>query len=328
MKNPTKLTLSFIILFIHFNAFSQKCPQAKSFKGDRNLSELSAGIGASHYFGDLNAINVTNKRIIGELHSEQLNPVVSVDYRYYFSHIANLRVGFLYTRLNGSDQFNAVQEDFSAPWFRKYRNLTFRSDILELSALFELNLLGFEPGNFKRVVSPYILAGAGVIYFNPKAPYNEELYNHHPGEKNILMSNPDYSNSEWIRLQPLGTEGQGLPGYPDKYSLVQPIFIGGVGLKFNISSSWSLTVETAHHFTLTDYLDDVSTVYSDEQIFFQHYDPEKAQLISNLSARSKEIDPSGEYNYITATGQQRGSPKYKDSFLTSFVSAGYTFQKK
>ena len=57
--------------------------------------------------------------------------------------------------------------------------------------------------------TPFVYAGAGMCWFNPQALYE----------------------GQWVELQPLGTEGQGLPQYPDrqpyaKYTFVFP-FGGG-----------------------------------------------------------------------------------------------------
>src|ERR1051325_5968818 len=104
-----------VIVMNTFNASSQECPTAKSFRAKGNISEFSIGLGATHYFGDLNAINMTNRRVIGELHKEQIKPAVNINYRLYFTRILNFRASFLYTRINGSDHYNEVGEDFSSP---------------------------------------------------------------------------------------------------------------------------------------------------------------------------------------------------------------------
>ena len=326
MKPLTNLLVLVVIFLIPCQLIAQKCPDGRSFNKKGKTSELSIGAGASQYFGDLNVVNMSDRRILGELHKDQIKAVISLGYRYYFSRFFNFKANLLYTRLQASDKFNEVEAEYSTTWFRSYRNLTVRTDLLELSVLMEWNLIGFEPGDFKRVFSPYIFAGGGMIYFDPRAPYNKDYMSNVDANSTSTASKKfDEPYDKWVRLQPLGTEGQGLPGYPDKYSLVQPVLIAGLGCKFNISSSLTMAFEVGHHFTFTDYLDDVSTVYPDPNLFYQHYDLEKAQMAARLSVRSGEIDPAGDHNYITGTGQQRGSPKYKDSYLISTISIGYKF---
>ena len=72
----------------------------------------------------------------------------------------------------------------------------------------EFHILKYIPGSMKYRWTPYVTGGAAVFTFNPKAEYN----------------------GEWVALQPLGTEGQGLPQYPDrkKYSLIRWLHFGVV----------------------------------------------------------------------------------------------------
>jgi hypothetical protein len=87
-------------------------------------------------------------------------------------------------------------------YYQVTRNLGFASSIYEVSAQFEFNFLPYttipySSMNAKHKFSPYLMAGFGVFHFNPFAKYN--------GEK--------------VFLQPLGTEGQGYPEYPDLKTL-------------------------------------------------------------------------------------------------------------
>ena len=322
-KNLIHICLSILIILPQF-VYSQDCPTRKNFrKKNNNISELSIGFGGTHYFGDLNTYNSSDRKVLGELHKENMKPAFTLNYRWYFNRFINPRINFMYTRLAGSDRKNVADEGHSASWFRNYRNLTFRTDLLELSLIAEINLLGFQPG-VQRRLSPFVMAGVGLIYFSPKAPYNREWMSMQSEEAVSPVTNSsDYQYDRWVKLQPLGTEGQGLPGHPDKYSLIQPNYTIGLGLKCNLSRSVTLAWEVSHHFTFTDYLDDVSTVYPDPKEFYSYYEPDKAQMAANLSVRSKEMDPNGEFSFITGQGQQRGSPKYKDSYLVSLITVGY-----
>jgi hypothetical protein len=309
---------------------AQDCPTRQNFRKRAGIiSELSIGVGGAHYFGDLNTYNISEHRIIGELHRENMYVAMGANYRFYFSKFINPRISFFYTRLRGSDQHNEIHKDFSAAWFRRYRNLSFRTDLLELMLSSEINFFGFEPGNKRKWISPFFTAGFGFIFFDPKAPYSSKWMREQIDNPTGANRDPlNYKYDSWIRLQPLGTEGQGLPGYGEKYKLIQPVYSFGLGIKCNLSSSVTLSWQVNHHFTFTDYLDDVSTVYPNINDFYKYYDYEKATLISNLSVRSKELDPAGSYSYITTTGQQRGGPKYKDSYLSSMLTVGFKLNNK
>jgi hypothetical protein len=127
----------------------------------------------------------------------------------------------------------------------KLRNLSFESRIDELSLLLSVQLFS---NRTKRLVNPFVFAGGGIFFFNPKARY--------------FGSNPEYYG-KLIALQPLGTEGQYLTEgeHPKPYKLYQAVFPIGVGGYFRINQKWKVKVEFAEHFTLTDYLDDASGKY-------------------------------------------------------------------
>lgn len=303
---------------------AQDCPTRQNFrKRSGSVSEISMSVGATHYFGDLNTYNLSERRIVGKINAENMYPALSFNYRFYPNRFFDAKLGVLYTRLRGSDQHNETTDDFTYSWFRKYRNLTFRTDLLEISLSGEINIIGFEPGNMRKRFSPFVAAGLGMIVFDPKAPYSSSwIHDQMDNSKGIIQNPFNYQYDRWIRLQPLGTEGQGLPGYANKYKLVQPMYTLGLGIKCNITPKVNLSWQLNHHFTFTDYLDDVSTLYPDVNDFYRYYDYEKATLIAHLSVRSKEVDPTGQYEYITAARQQRGSPKYNDSYLSSVLTLG------
>ncbi len=195
------------------------------------------------------------------------------------------------------------QELRDAAWYRNYRNLHFRSFLVELSATAEVHILKFKPGNTRTRWTPYFTTGIAVFAFNPKAEYN----------------------GQWVALQPLGTEGQGLPEYPNrkKYSRVQPAIPLGFGVKVNLSPRWVLGLETGHRVTFTDYMDDVSTTYVGEDAFLNAYGPAKGKMVYELSRRSPERDPEGSYGSITQTGEHRGNPRHNDAYMFTSISITY-----
>jgi hypothetical protein len=75
-------------------------------------------------------------------------------------------------------------------------------------------------------------------------------------------------DGQWIELQPLGTEGQETTKYNDRkrYPLTQLCIPLGVGYKQQFDDVWAWGIETGVRVTFTDYLDDVSKDYVDDQI--------------------------------------------------------------
>lgn len=152
-------------------------------------------------------------------------PALGVFGRYHFSRHIALRADLRFATLFGDD---AISD--------RGRNFNFRTRIAELTLLGEWTLFSL---NLARgtTLSPYVHAGGGFLYFNPQ------------GQR----------NNEYFDLQPLGTEGQGLPGFPEPYSPFTYVLTGGGGIKFNINNRWTLGIEGALRYSGTDYLDDVST---------------------------------------------------------------------
>lgn len=137
----------------------------------------------------------------------------------------------------------------------------------------------------------YAFVGVGVFYFDPKTTYKGTT----------------------IRLQPLGTEGQGLIPSRNRYSLVQLCIPVGIGFKYTIDRTWGVGLELGIRKTFTDYIDDVSTTYFD----FNNY-PNANQDAAALSDRSNQSDP-----VVTTPGEQRGDPRDKDSYMFGIFSINY-----
>ena len=189
----------------------------------------------------------------------------------------SLRVGFTFAKVGGADSL-AKQDDI------KLRNLSFQSNISEFSLLAELNIFDM---TYLRW-SPYVFAGVAVYHYDP---YTFDRQNNK------------------VYLQPLSTEGQGLPGYTQKpYSLTQLAIPFGGGIKYNISDKVGVAFEVGLRKLFTDYLDDVSGNYADPNELMAT----KGIQSVELSYREDEL-PNGDLNY-PVKGETRGSPKYKDYY--------------
>lgn len=194
----------------------------------------------------------------------------------------------------------ACEEDYN-----KLRNLSFKSDIWELSALAEFNFASFGPGATERLWTPYIFGGLGVFHFNPMAKYTlgdgEEM---------------------WAELQPLRTEGQGSSEYSDRklYPLTQICVPFGVGIKCRLGKAFSLAAEYGFRMTWTDYLDDVSKTYVGSALIMQNSDD--GALAAQLADRSGEVVEG----YVNAVGIKRGDDALNDWYAYFHVSVGISFE--
>ena len=235
------------------------------------------GIGGfSTYSGDLNP---TTQRIS---HGE-FRYSIGGFLRYNFNNYFTAKLGLSTGRLSARDY------DSQDPG-RKTRNLQFKSVFIESALTLEYNILGYDPIFMTKRVSPYIFAGVGVVNFNPKTLYE----------------------GEWVELQPLHTEGQGLPEFPERkpYKKVAIAFPFGFGLKVALTDRFNIGFEAGLRKTTTDYLDDVSTTYVADDILNERYGQISAQ-VANRSGTPKE------------TGETRGSSEYKDWYAIGGLTISY-----
>ena len=216
--------------------------------------EFGIGIGAAHYFGDLN----TRARL------NRPKPAATAFFRKNFGNYIALRVGASYARLGYSDVYNTHND------FMQRRNLSFNSNVWELGLQGDFNFYRFLPGDPDFSFTPYITFGLSAFNYDPYAYLADEKY----------------------FLRPLGTEGQGDTAYRDRkpYSSMAFAVPFGVGFKYAVNERINVGFEVVHRFTNTDYLDDVSKTYVEPTIFPNNPDgtPSAARLLSD---RSYETGP-------------------------------------
>ncbi|MGB0430344.1 MAG: DUF6089 family protein [Bacteroidia bacterium] len=234
-------------------------------------NEIGVEVGASNYLGDLApsiAIRETHPEFGAYIKKNRPNGFVSWKYGLYLATIS------------GNDQ-NFKQN--------QTRNLDFKSQLIEASVQFEFNFQKFFIGLRAEDFSPYIFAGLGATYFNPKGTYN----------------------GEYINLKPLSTEGQGLPNGPKPYSNFSAVAPVGIGTKWVIGRRWNLYAHTGFRFSFTDYLDDVSGTYYDNSVIFES----KGNVAAYMANKSPD--------QIFITDKQRGNPQRNDWYFFTGVSISY-----
>lgn len=190
-------------------------------------------------------------------------------------------------------------KDRSSEWLHiRERNLSFKSDLLEFSLIPEINILPFYPKKSVQVFAPYLGIGIALIHFNPTTKYN----------------------GQWVELQKIGTEGQGLSGYSKPYDLLQFVIPLLFGLKYSIGGRLNIAIEIGYRFTFTDYLDDVSTVFVSPRELSKNGD-----LAVALSNRTEE------YTGVTANnlvGTRRGNSNNNDGYLALGVRVSFSLYGK
>jgi hypothetical protein len=272
----------------------------------RNRKEIYGGFGATNFLGELGGRDQIGRTFLYDLEFVMTRPALTVGYRYTHTPYTKFRAALSWGMLKGNDMLTLEP-------FRNNRNLHFRSPVVELSGAYEIyfnqesagqryNIKGAR-GMRSKNLTYYSFVGLGVFYFNPKALYN----------------------GKWVALQPLGTEGQGLPGERKKYSRINASIPVGFGMRYQYNKQIRVGVELAYRKTFTDYLDDVSTEYYDNAILrAERGDVAAALADPNLGNFPGQLNEHGK----TRHGLQRGDPTEKDAFLFALITVNYTIQKR
>ncbi|MEO6453038.1 MAG: DUF6089 family protein [Ginsengibacter sp.] len=210
-----------------------------------------------------------------------LRPAANFNVKYNFDNIIIMRAGISWINVAGNDK-NNKREDL------KRRNLNFKSTVWEANICGEINLL--EPRYFYSY--PYVFFGVGIFHFDP--------YTYDKDNKKTY-------------LQPLGTEGQGISGYPNRktYSTLQLCLPLGAGWKLKLNDKYDVIYEFGYRILFTDYLDDVSTTYVRTKTLLESKGPKTAELAYREDHVSDDRHP---YD-----GKVRGNPKIKDSYFFTGV---------
>ncbi len=211
-------------------------------------------------------------------------PSAGVFGRYQFAPWAAVRAQYQYLQIEGSD---ADRES------SRSRNLSFFSDLHEVGVMVE-----FYPMSTERVVAPYVMFGVVATAHNPKTQ----------------------SLTGVVELRGLGTEGQGIDGFGEKYGRWIGAVPIGAGLRFNLTDRLILGVEAVGRFTSTDHLDDVSRLrYVADEVL-----TENGETAVQLAYRTDEFTTAPGEQFPTAT-TIRGNPETDDTYLSGQATISYRF---
>lgn len=242
--------------------------------------EVGAVLGVATYQGDINPLR-------HRLSFEGAQAAKGLSVGYFFNPTFGVKLRFV-------DSFLKADDKGSLDAGRVARNLHFRTDLKELSIAAEVELLNLIPWFSRRKLRPYVSVGVAKFWFNPQAK----------------------QNGIWHDLQPLGTEGQGLPGSDQElYSRSQVSLPVGGGVRYQINANTVISFEVIPRITFTDYIDDVSTSYPDLE-YLRSY---RGDLAADIAYKGDDI-----VNYVPTgedfSGRSRGNPQENDWYITSTIT--------
>lgn len=226
-------------------------------------ADIGILLGGSYYYGD-----IINKNYI---ETQSIHQAGGLFLRKHMSKKVCLRFNLMYAYLEASD---AKLPDDGTNDFQRLRNLSFFTDIYELSGVVEYNLLqDHNKGRrIKNHLIPYIYGGLGVFYYEPKAT--------HP------------VTGQTINLRPLQTEGVSY----SSFALAVPL---GAGVRYYLDKNWQIGFDLGMRLTSTSHIDDINGIsfYRNAAVL----QSEDARLMADRSEGSvfQPGDKRGKIGFIT-----------------------------
>ena len=258
---------------------------AQQFSKRKQYNSIGFSLNAMNYFGDITPTTNFSSLRLG---ATRVGAGVSITRRFYPR--LSGRFGLTYGRISGDDALAADQNGTDSK-FRYNRNMNFRNDILEASAVAIIDLIENRNNYLKRPdFVPYVFVGVAGFYNNPQG----------------LDKSGNY-----VDLQQLKTEGQA-----EAYSKTQISIPFGGGIRYRINRNFDASLEIGWRKTFTDYIDDVGGKYAGAE---------------NLSGAQKyfgnDITRSvseGGFAGFTNKGEQRGDSGNKtDWYIVTGVTLNY-----
>ena len=194
--------------------------------------DFGINLGAANYLGEIGGTSGAAQPFLFDMKLKQASFSIGGFYRYNFT--SNLAAKFTinYARITGADSLSDEPS-------RIGRNLSFRTELIEIGLSGEYNFFSFNDvsrrGRTRIDFSSYVFGGVALLMYYPYAKYEDK----------------------WYYLRPLLTEGT-----ENAYDEMTFAFPLGIGAQFTFQRKFRIGFEMGYRFTMTDYLDDVSTDYA------------------------------------------------------------------
>lgn len=265
--------------------------------------EYGLMLGGANYLGDIGGKEQTRRDFIWDMHLNQTNIAIGAYGRYKLSKRMAIFASFNYMQINDTDAETTNPA-------RRARNLNFRNRMFELSGRAELTLFYDNDVGGKGYYNPdfrfFVFGGLAVFRHNPQGQ--------------IRWDPTDSFDDTWHDLRPWRTEGQ-----TEDYETFALSIPAGFGLYFTFDKEWRIGWELGWRTTFTDYIDDISTTYTDPTTLST---PEAIAFASQTNQPLiQEInDPDAgtifDHQYVEGFRTKRGDPTNNDSYLTTQITIG------
>ncbi len=309
MNIYTRVCRAFIVLLVSMVSVTSY-GQYRFF--DNPVYEIGLNVGPSNLLGDLGGNYGVGKTFLKDNNIEMTRLNKGAYFTIRPSEFFGLTLSVNFTTLEGAD---SVINDKGGPEVaRKNRNLSVSTPIKEATLTTEIYPTVFLEQDDKEVWNkfrPYGVIGIGVFHFNPRGEYTA----------------PDGSK-RMVNLQPLRTEGQGMPQYPDRkpYNLTQINIPYGVGIRYYFNERLTAGFEIVNRKTFTDYIDDVGNTYINDSDFDSYFGSGSttAAIAKQMHNKAQQLSPGVRMHPYNG-GDKRGTPDRMDSYYSMTLKVGYRF---
>ena len=297
--------------------------------------EVGIIFGGASYLGEMGGKEKTRRDFVLDTKLGQTRTNEGIYFRYKVKPKIFVTGTFNHGILRGADTLSTNPA-------RNGRRLDFKNNIIELGVLGEYVFYqnngmkgrggrGGGRSSSKKDFRAYLTGGIAWYHHNPKG---------------------SDADGKWVKLQPIGTEGQGTTGKAAKYKLSGFAIPLGAGFNYTLNRTIRIGLELGWRTTFTDYLDDVSTVYVNPERFekppgdkssdsykqkFYFYDksdkradddPDRSEIAANGKNYGFDAERAAKAGNEAAGEQKRGDPKHKDSYSFLQIKAGYVLKGK
>lgn len=289
-----KLFALVLLILISFNLDAQRW---KKFR-----QEVTFGAGTTWFLSDVGGYNDKPTNSVTDMNFKETSWGVFAGYNYYVAKNISLNGQFTYAWLKARDASSGNEA-------RLQRNFDIQTQIYEIGILGRYYFIREKFGHAFRLkgtqngflygLSMYVTTGINGLYFNPTGKYT--------------------GASKYKPLSGIGTEGQTVAGSGvepySKFTFAIPL---GIGAKYSLGKHWNVGAEFMFRKSFSDYLDDVSGVYYDnDAIVAANGGDAEAGLLADPS------DKSGDKASWTNPGEVRGGAKYDDFYMAFMFTVSY-----
>lgn len=293
----------------------------QGFSKEKKYNALGVSVSALNYYGD---IAPRPQRISTDI--SLTRPAIGVNFIHRFGPRYSLQGQLMYGVLKGSDSESADPSGENSQ-YRYKRNMSFRNQMKELSVVAVFDLFENQATYISRVKwTPYVYLGLAGFTNNPKAQ----------APATDLTGAPLAEAGNWVKLRPLGTEGQHSTLDPTDvnfgikpYKSIQLAIPLGAGARFRINEVMDLWADIGFRYTFTDYIDDISQNYVGLEKL-------NSPLAQAMSYRTNEVPGQPLNPVITPSGiaveagygseypdNVRGSKSDKDIYMVTSIRLTY-----